>query len=137
MPQQQFQHISQSPTNPRAAKIKTSFDVADLYAGPVEVVEAQAPDRALDEKLRQAYFWIVNCAILSPHYDIEYNDGPSQSFVFSNAKTKITLPSSQSYSSFVLLPILNFAVRRRCLLIGGPGRGQDCQRDTNGTARRL
>jgi MoxR-like ATPase len=36
----------------------------------------------------------------------------------------VRLPSGQSYSSFVLLPLLNFAVRRRCLLVGGPGRGK-------------
>jgi MoxR-like ATPase len=36
----------------------------------------------------------------------------------------VNLPSGQSYSSFVLLPLLNFAVRRRCLLVGGPGRGK-------------
>lgn len=34
------------------------------------------------------------------------------------------MPSAQSYSSFVLLPLLTFATRRKCLLIGGPGRGK-------------
>jgi MoxR-like ATPase len=34
------------------------------------------------------------------------------------------LPSAQSYSSFVLLPLLTFATRRKCLFIGGPGRGK-------------
>ena len=33
----------------------------------------------LDEKLRQAYFWIVNTAIISPHYDVEYNEEPPPS----------------------------------------------------------
>ncbi|MEW5723119.1 MAG: MoxR family ATPase, partial [Thermodesulfobacteriota bacterium] len=36
----------------------------------------------------------------------------------------LNLPSDQSYSSYVLLPLLNLAVRRRCLLVGGPGRGK-------------
>jgi MoxR-like ATPase len=72
----------------------------------------------------QAYFWIVNHAIISPHYDIEYHDGPSQSFAFGSPSNRVTLPSGQSYSSFVLLPLLNFAARRRCLLVGGPGRGK-------------
>jgi len=79
---------------------------------------------ALDEKLRQAYFWIVNTAIISPHYDIEYNDGPPQSFVLGDSKSRLTLPSGQSYSSFVLLPLLTFATRRKCLFVGGPGRGK-------------
>lgn len=121
---QQYQHISQSPTNPKAHQPKASFDVADLYDGPLANGTATTTNVALDEKLRQAYFWIVNHAIISPHYDIEYNDGPSQTFVFGDLKTKLTLPSAQSYSSFVLLPLLNFAVRRRCLLVGGPGRGK-------------
>jgi hypothetical protein len=57
--------------------------VADLYRGPVTEKRDGATDSGLplDEKLRQAYFWIVNTAIISPHYDIEYNDGAPQSFV--------------------------------------------------------
>ena len=101
------------------------FDVADLYRGPVP--EEGATDVAgvpLDEKLRQAYFWIVNTAIISPHYDIEYNDGPSVSIVFGDSKARMNLPSAQSYSSFVLMPLLTFAVRRKCLFVGGPGRGK-------------
>jgi MoxR-like ATPase len=78
----------------------------------------------LDEKLRQAYFWIVNTAIISPHYDVEYNEGPPQTFMLGDSKTRLTLPSAQSYSSFVLLPLLTFATRRKCLFIGGPGRGK-------------
>ena len=79
---------------------------------------------ALDEKLRQAYFWIVNTAIISPFYDIEYSDVPPQTFRFGDDRTVLDLPSDQSYSSFVLLPLLNLVLRRRCLLVGGPGRGK-------------
>ena len=43
-----------------------------------------------------AYFWIVNTAIISPHYDIEYNDGPPQSFVFGDSKTRINHPSTST-----------------------------------------
>ncbi len=120
-----FQRISKAPTNPHPQPALKSFDVADLYRGPVSEVEPAAPDALpLDEKLRQAYFWIINNAIISPHYDIEYNDGPGQSFTFGDSKTRVHLPSGQSYSSFILMPLLNFAVRRRCLMIGGPGRGK-------------
>ena len=73
----QYQHVSQSPTNPKPTQTQVTFDVADLYKGPCETGERQADDQApLDEKLRQAYFWIVNYAIISPHYDVEFNDGP-------------------------------------------------------------
>ncbi len=120
-----FQHVSEAPTNPGPKPAATVFDVADLYRGPVADVQPGKDGGApMDEKLRQAYFWIVNHAIISPHYDIEYHDGPHQTFTFGDTKTKVNLPSGQSYSSFVLLPLLNFAVRRRCLLVGGPGRGK-------------
>ena len=118
-------HVSEAPTNPKPRKASPTFDVADLYRGPVAAAEGDGDARLpLDEKLRQAYFWLVNHAIISPHYDIEYNDGPCQSYTFGGPSSRINLPSGQSYSSFVLLPLLNFAVRRRCLLVGGPGRGK-------------
>ena len=123
-----FKRVSQAPTNPEPApRAARTFDVADLYRGPVATEEetATASDAPpLDEKLRQAYFWMVNSAIISPHYDIEYNDAPPARFLVGDAKTALTLPSAQSYSSFVLLPLLTFAARRKCLFIGGPGRGK-------------
>jgi len=120
-----FQRISQAPTNPHPEAASRTFDVADLYRGPVSEKRAGADTGlALDEKLRQAYFWIVNTAIISPHYDVEYNDGPPQSFVLGDTKSRLVLPSGQSYSSFVLLPLLTFAARRKCLFVGGPGRGK-------------
>ena len=89
-------------------------------------MENAAPADALplDEKLRQAYFWIVNTAIISPHYDLEFNEGPPQIFRLGDSQSTLTLPSAQSYSSFVLVPLLTFATRRKCLFIGGPGRGK-------------
>ncbi len=116
-------HVPEAPTLPRTPKTSRRFDVADLYRGPVDVPSEAAP-LPLDEKLRQAYFWIVNSAIISPHYDIEYHDGPHATFTFGDSRTPVDLPSGQSYSSFVLLPLLTFATRRRCLLVGGPGRGK-------------
>ena len=118
--------VSESPTKPAAGGGAKRFDVADLYKGPADtgerVEEREKPQ--LDEKLRQAYFWITNHAIISPHYDIEYNTTPPQKFSMGDSKAEISLPSDQSYSSYVLLPLLNLAVRRRCLLVGGPGRGK-------------
>jgi MoxR-like ATPase len=120
-----FNKLSNAPTNPHTAAGPRSFDVADLYRGPI-VTQAHDAEGALplDEKLRQAYFWIVNTAIISPHYDIEYNDAPPQQYVVGDSKGKLNLPSAQSYSSFVLLPLLTFASRRKCLMVGGPGRGK-------------
>ena len=102
-----------------------SFDVARLYTGPATVAESHV-DTALplDEKLRQAYYWIVNHAIITPYYDIEFDDKAPPTFHFGGAKTAVRLPTGQSYSSFALLPLLTFACRKRCLFIGGPGRGK-------------
>ena len=121
-----FQRVSQSPTKPKVTATPRKFDVADLYRGPISAADAgSAPlEQALDEKLRRAYFWIVNNAIISPHYDIEYNDGPPQTFRVGDSARTLTLPSAQSYSSFVLLPMLTFATWRKCLFVGGPGRGK-------------
>jgi MoxR-like ATPase len=118
-----YQQVSQAPTLPGGAPHEPDFDVAALYETPLGA-GAPAGGLPLDEKLRQAYFWIVNHAIISPHYDMEFSDGPSPSVTLGDSKARLTLPSGQSYSSFVLIPLLTFAVRRRCLLVGGPGRGK-------------
>ncbi len=117
--------VSQAPTNPQPKEPPRAFDVADLYSGPLgDAVPRDAGTLPLDEKLRQAYFWIVNHAIINPFYDIEYVTTPPATFTLGASKLRLTLPTAQSYSSYVLLPLLNLAVRRRCLLIGGPGRGK-------------
>lgn len=117
--------VSQAPTNPRPTGTPARFDVADLYRGPLGDVDARPPEMVPpDEKLRQAYFWIVNHAIISPFYDLEFVDAPPATFTLGEQKTRLVLPTAQSYSSYVLLPLLNLAVRRRCLLVGGPGRGK-------------
>ncbi len=139
-----FRKVPQSPTAPDSPQVLAAptsapqvladgsepfedapFDVADLFDGPLrDGIAAVESGVALDEKLRQAYFWIVNTAIISPFYDIGYSPTPPASFTFGDDKTRLDLPSGQSYSSFVLLPLLNLVLRRRCLLVGGPGRGK-------------
>jgi MoxR-like ATPase len=122
-----FSRISASPTRPAAQSTSSaSFDVAALVSGPFGDPDqaVQPASAALAEKLRQAYFWIVNHAVISPHYDVEYNLSPPQPIQFGDSQTPLYLPTDQSYSSFILLPILTFAARRKCLFIGGPGRGK-------------
>jgi MoxR-like ATPase len=119
------QKVSKAPTNPHAKQETKEFDVADLFRGPAATGEQDgAGTLALDEKLRQAYFWIINYAVISPFYDIEYNEGPAQVFTLGDSQSKVTFPSGQSYCSFILLPLLTFAARAKCLLVGGPGRGK-------------
>ncbi|MEM0961727.1 MAG: AAA family ATPase [Bacteroidota bacterium] len=119
-----FRHVPEAPTNPTSAPAPRDFDVADLYQERPASTNAASAAEALGEKLRQAYFWIANTAIISPYYDIEYGDDPPAEYTFGDTDSVLTLPSGQSYSSFVLVPLLTLAVRRRCLLVGGPGRGK-------------
>jgi len=119
----QSKHIPAAPTNPvERSQRKSPFRIKDLFdSSDTPVREEQT---GLDEKLRQAYFWITNTAIISPFYDIEYNEQAPQSFLFGDSKVQVDLPTGQSYSSFVLIPLLTLAVRKRCLIVGGPGRGK-------------
>jgi MoxR-like ATPase len=121
-----FGRTSTSPTIPKSGAKSRSYDVAELYKGSFGStnVNQAAEQPELDEKLRQAYFWIVNNAIISPHYDIEYNDTPPQQFRAGDSHSQVNLPTEQSYSSFILLPMLTFATQGKCLFIGGPGRGK-------------
>src|SRR3990172_3512871 len=106
MPNKRIQQVSQAPTRPAPTPGAPKFDVADLYRGPVEVeAKGQVAAPPLDEKLRQAYFWITNHGVINPFYDVEYNDGPPQRFVFGDQGAQVVLPSDQSYSSYVLLPL--------------------------------
>lgn len=75
----------------------------------------------LHEKMRQAYWWIVNNAVICPYYDIEYG---GSSKLTNTAGDEIVLHDAMSYSSFVLIPMLTLFTARRALLIGGPGRGK-------------
>ncbi len=120
-----FQQIPEAPTNPRQEAVAERFKIPDLYAD--EIVEEQKQEENsihLDEKLRQAYFWISNTAIISPFYDIEYPGEHEKSFTFGDGRIEVTLPSDQSYSSFVLIPLLNLVTKGKCLIVGGPGRGK-------------
>ncbi|THB70738.1 MAG: ATPase, partial [Desulfovibrio sp.] len=125
-----FQQVPEAPTRPGDKKAPRRFDVAELYQGPAgdagtaEAPEADSALGVIDEKLRQAYYWIVNHAVINPYYDIEFLDEAPEAMAFGDSKTPLVLPTDQSYSSYVLLPLLNLPLRRRCLLVGGPGRGK-------------
>ncbi|WP_395242472.1 ATPase [Agromyces sp. MMS24-K17] len=114
-----WNRVSASPTAPGVATAAGPISAEDLFLEP----EA-APAPTLDEKLRQAYYWIVNRAVISPYYDLEFADGPVLSIPLGDAGAELTLPGEASFSSNVLLPLLTFAVGGKCLLIGGPGRGK-------------
>lgn len=75
---------------------------------------------SLQDKFRQAYWWIVNNAVITPYYDVEF--GPTKRV--GSGKDEIELPQEYAYSSYVLLPLLTLMTRKRALLIGAPGRGK-------------
>lgn len=110
-------HVSKSPTK-ADADVERPLTADDLFG------DAESEAAPLDERLRQAYFWLVNSAIISPFYDVEFStDGPL-TYDVGDAGAQLQLGTDQSYSSNVLLPLLTFAVGGRCLMIGGPGRGK-------------
>ncbi|GAA5206831.1 AAA family ATPase [Microbacterium kyungheense] len=112
--------VSESPTTPAAADGIEQLTAEDLFrAEPIG--QTHVP---LDEKLRRTYYWIVNRAVISPYYDIEFSHGAPVSFPLGDAGAVLTLPTDASFSSNVLLPLLSFAVGGKCLLVGGPGRGK-------------
>src|SRR5262245_41222800 len=76
---------------------------------------------ALHDKMRQAYWWLTNSAVICPYYDIEFGE---RSVLKTQAGDEIGLSDAMSYSSFVLIPMLTLFTCRRALLVGGPGRGK-------------
>ncbi len=91
-------------------------------AGANLQVHLSARDGAsLHAKMRQAYLWIVNNAIICPYYDIQFG---ADSKLTTTAGDEILLNDDLSYSSFVLVPMLTLFSCRRALLVGGPGRGK-------------
>jgi hypothetical protein len=68
-------------------------------------------------------FGSMNTAIISPYYDIEFNEGDPKSFLF-NSKVPVYLPTDQSYlvlhNAFTEL----ISARVKTSYSGGPGRGK-------------
>ncbi|MCC6807262.1 MAG: AAA family ATPase [Deltaproteobacteria bacterium] len=100
--------------------------INDLLQGRASVtpeleIKLSARDGAsLQDKFRQAYFWIVNNAVISPYYDVQFGDPKKIPF----STESLDLPQTYSYSSYILLPLLTLMARKRALMIGAPGRGK-------------
>jgi len=113
-----WRRVSASPTNPGAGPGVVQVSAEDLFR---DAAPAALP---LDEKARQTYYWIVNQAVISPYYDVEFSDDAPLEIAVGDAGAAVSLPNEASFSSNVLLPLLTFVVGGKCLLIGGPGRGK-------------
>lgn len=71
------------------------------------------------KKILKAYRWISTKAIHSPHADIQFGN------LIPIGKTgSIKLSKGESYSSFILLPLLTLVTSKRLLMVGAPGRGK-------------
>lgn len=79
-----------------------------------------APSANCAAKLRSAYRWILEHAILSPYVDVEYGH-PAE---IAAGEGRIVLHEQAGYSSFILLPLLTLVTSRRMVFVGGPGRGK-------------
>jgi MoxR-like ATPase len=74
----------------------------------------------LAEKIRAAYRWISENAILSPYADVEFGTPVN----LDRREGRLALYDGESYSSFLLLPLLTLVTSRRMVFIGAPGRGK-------------
>ena len=77
--------LSQSPTTSGPGDGVAPMSAADLFRPAPEA--AAVP---LDEKLRQTYYWIVNRAVISPYYDVEFSSGAPLAFSLGDAGAEIT-----------------------------------------------
>jgi hypothetical protein len=84
-----------------------------------DAVTLAAKPSALGDKLRRAYEWVARDAIVSPYHDLELGEVSTVGGANGRVELKTT-----SYSSYVLLPLLNLATSQRLLFIGAPGRGK-------------
>ena len=74
---------------------------------------------SLSGKLRRAYLWIVEQAIVCPFLDMEVGEA------LSIGKGEARLELGQlAYASYVLMPLLNLVTSQRLLFVGAPGRGK-------------
>jgi MoxR-like ATPase len=94
---------------------------AQVTPGAVSVHLSARDGASLHDKMRQAYWWITNNAVICPYYDIEFG---ARTAVKNAAGDQLQLSDAMSYSSYVLVPMLTLFACRRALLIGGPGRGK-------------
>ncbi|MEC9397272.1 MAG: ATPase, partial [Myxococcota bacterium] len=98
--QERYHHVSASPTLPTGPGAEPNLVTlaALLDEEGIEVGVESVP--ALREKARQAYYWIVNNAIISPHYDIAYGQRDDLSVAFREGSV-VTLPTEHSFCSYV------------------------------------
>jgi MoxR-like ATPase len=91
---------------------------ARLGEGGALVLGPRRPDQ-LSEKLRRAYAWLSQNALVAPQLDLGFGD-PVQ---LGRGGVQLDL-YPQGYASYLLLPLLTLATSQRLLFVGAPGRGK-------------
>lgn len=86
--------------------------------GHLQLATRETP--GLSQKLRQAYRWIATNVLLPGAFDIE----SSAARRIAHNGVVVPLSNDESYSSFVLLPLLTLMTSRRMVFIGAPGHGK-------------
>ncbi len=71
---------------------------------------AKGQELELDEKLRQAYSGSSTRPSSARITTSSTTKEPPREFSIGDHKSRLTLPTGRSYSSFVLLPLLTFAL---------------------------
>lgn len=79
--------------------------------------ERRAPSAAA--KLRRAYAWITESAVVCPYLDVELGEP----LTLGRDEARIELRRA-SFASYALIPLLNLVTSQRLLFIGAPGRGK-------------
>ena len=74
----------------------------------------------LTQKLQQVYRWIATSVLLPGSLDLEWNVQRR----LSHNGVNVALASEESYSSFILLPLLTLMTSRHMVFIGAPGHGK-------------
>lgn len=85
--------------------------------GDVTIADANV---SLARKMLRAYDWIASKAILTSQGDIL----PAAARSVGRRSVRVELSEARTFSSFILLPLLNLAVSRRLVFVGAPGRGK-------------
>lgn len=107
---------AQAEQKASSTKLDTLLDAREKHKGKHNF------DSVAHEKLHAAYHWLSRYAIISPHFDMEYG---RKMVLKNNTGDEVELAADgESYTSFILLPLLNLVSCRRALLIGGPGKAK-------------
>jgi MoxR-like ATPase len=106
-----------------------SMDPKELVASWLDGRAKPGPDltvtlaprraRGLAGKLRRAYAWITESAVVCPSHDVAFGE-PT---LVGSDDARVEL-RRRSYASYALLPLLNLATSQRLLFVGPPGRGK-------------